>query len=326
MHQSESAVTDNPITDSHGRPFLNFRISVTQRCNIRCSYCHREGQPSSSKEMTPSEIARIARIASELGACNVKLTGGEPLIRTDIVEIVRLLNETRTIKEISMVTNGTLLTPRLASNLKREGLARMNVNIPSVETQTYEKLTGGRLVDALEGVRAALSAGLFPVKVNMLVLRDVNDDQFESMLDFCSKMRVTLQIIELESLNLSAEYYSRHHFPLDGIERKMSSEAEKVEVRHFMHGRRVYYLRDTKVEIVRPVDNTEFCLRCSRMRLTSDGKLKSCLMRLDGLVDLFEPMRSGASDQELRDLIASSASRRQPFYGLKQVSQLSARP
>lgn len=319
-------MTNRPITDSHGRPFLNFRISVTQRCNLECPYCHREGQPTSGNEMMPSEIARLARVASELGASNIKLTGGEPLIRKDIVEIVRLLNEIRTIKEISMVTNGTLLTSSLASSLRKNGLARININIPSVQARIYKKLTGGRLQDALEGVRAALSAGLFPVKVNMLVLRDVNDDQVDSMLDFCNKTGVTLQIIELEPLNLDEEYYSRHHLLLDDIEKRISAQAQKVEVRHSMHGRKVYFLPDTKVEIVRPVDNTEFCLRCSRMRLTSDGKLKSCLMRSDDLVDLLGPMKSGVADQELRDLMASSARRRQPFCGLKQVSQLSARP
>lgn len=314
-----------PITDRYGRPFLNFRISVTQRCNLKCSYCHREGQPRSSDEMTPSEISRIARIAAELGATNVKLTGGEPLIRSDIVEIIRLLNETRTIKEISMVTNGTLLTRQLAAGLERNGLVRVNINIPSVEDDTYKRLTGGELKDAFEGVRAALSSGLFPVKINMLILKNVNDDQVDSMLDFCNRTGVSLQIIELEPLNLSPEYYSRHHFPLDGIERKISVEATKIEVRESMHGRKVFHLRDTVVETVRPVDNTDFCLRCSRMRLTSDGRLKSCLMRSNDLVDLLEHVRSGAADQRLVELISTSARRRQPFCAQKRVLPLSAR-
>jgi len=119
-----------PIVDSYGRPFLNFRVSVTQRCNLKCPYCHREGQPQSRDEMTPAEIARIAGIASELGARRVKLTGGEPLLRQDITEIVRLLRERRAIEEISVVTNGTLLTHLLATSLKRNRLARVNINIP----------------------------------------------------------------------------------------------------------------------------------------------------------------------------------------------------
>lgn len=304
-----------PIVDDYGRPFLNFRISVTQRCNLECPYCHREGQPQSEDEMTPAEIARIAGIAGELGARRVKLTGGEPLIRQDIAEIVRLLGEKETIEEISMVTNGILLTFLLARELRRNGLVRVNVNVPSVDVKTYESLTGGRLSDALEGVKAAKSAGLSPVKVNMLLLKGVNDNQVDSMTQFCREAGATLQLIELEPLNVENRYYSQYHCPLDDIEEELSGKAHKVEVRRSMHGRKVYHLGDVKVEVVKPVENTEFCLRCSRMRLTSDGKLKSCLMRCDDLVDILGSIRSGASDQEVRRLLESSARRRRPFYG-----------
>jgi len=304
-----------PIVDRHGRPFLNFRVSVTQRCNLKCPYCHREGQPQSKDEMTPPEIAKIAGIAGELGARRVKLTGGEPLIRQDITEIVRLLKERKTIEEISMVTNGTLLTHPLATNLKRNGLMRININVPSVVAETYRSLTGGRLSDAIEGVEAAKSADLFPVKVNMLVLGGVNDDQIDSMLQFCCQAGATLQLIELEPLNVESSYYSQHHHSLDHIEKELSGKAHKVEVRRSMHGRKVYHLGDAQVEVVKPVENTEFCLRCSRMRLTSDGKLKPCLMRCDDLVDILGPIRSGANNQEVRRLIESSARTRRPFYG-----------
>jgi len=303
-----------PIIDAYGRPFLNFRISVTQKCNLHCPYCHREGQPQSKDEMTPVEIARIAGIASELGARRVKLTGGEPLIRQDIVEIVRLLGEKETIDEISMVTNGTLLMFPLAENLKRNGLVRVNINIPSVNAETYESLTGGSLGDALEGVKAAKSAGLSPVKVNMLLLKGVNDDQTDSMMKFCCEEGATLQLIELEPLNVESKYYSQYHCSLDDIERELSSEAHKVEVRRSMHGRKVYHLGDARIEVVKPVENTEFCLRCSRMRLTSDGKLKSCLMRCDDLVDVLGSIRAGVSDQEVRRLFESSVRSRRPFY------------
>ena len=269
--------------------------------------------------MTPTEIARITRIAGELGVRSIKLTGGEPLTRKDIVEIIRLIHEENSTMEISMVTNGTLLTAPLASSLKENGLVRANINIPSVEKRTYESLTGGRLQDALSGVESAISAGLFPVKVNMLLLRGVNSDQVDSMLDFCRKTGVTLQIIELEPLTLDARYYSRHHLSLDDIERKLSIKARKVEVRQSMHGRKVYHLEDATVEVVKPVENTEFCLHCSRMRLTSDGRLKSCLMRSDDLVDLLPSIRSCASDDVLKDLIAASARRRRPFYDAKSV-------
>lgn len=264
--------------------------------------------------MTPAEIAKIAGIAGELGACRVKLTGGEPLIRQDIVEIVSLLGEKETIEEISMVTNGTLLTFPLAKSLKRNGLVRVNINVPSVDAKTYESLTRGRLSDALEGVKAAKSAGLSPVKVNMLLLKGVNDDQTDSMMRFCREEGAILQLIELEPLNVESKYYSQYHCSLDDVEEELSGKAHKVEVRRSMHGRKVYHLGDAKIEVVKPVENTEFCLRCSRMRLTSDGKLKSCLMRCDDLVDILGSIRSGASDQEVRRLLESSARSRRPFY------------
>jgi len=265
--------------------------------------------------MTTAEIAKVAGIVGGLGARRLKLTGGEPLIREDIAEIVRLVKEGKEIEEISMVTNGTLLTYSLAGELKRNGLARININIPSVDAETYRSLTGGRLSDALEGVKAAKSSGLHPVKVNMLLLRDVNDNQIGSMLQFCHQAGATLQLIELEPLNVESNYYFQHHYSLDQVEKELSDKAEKVEVRRSMHGRKVYHLGDAQIEVVKPVENTEFCLHCSRMRLTSDGKLKSCLMRCDGLVDILGSIRSGASDQEVRKLIESSARMRRPFYG-----------
>lgn len=265
--------------------------------------------------MTTAEIAKVAGIVGGLGARRLKLTGGEPLIREDIAEIVRLVKEGKEIEEISMVTNGTLLTYSLATDLKRNGLARININIPSVDAETYQSLTGGRLNDALEGVRAAKSTGLHPVKVNMLLLRDVNDNQIDSMLQFCHQTGATLQLIELEPLNVESNYYFQHHYSLDQVEKELSDKAEKVEVRRSMHGRKVYHLGDAQIEVVKPVENTEFCLHCSRMRLTSDGKLKSCLMRCDDLVDILGSIRSGASDQEVRKLIESSARMRRPFYG-----------
>ena len=306
----------HPITDDYGRPFLNLRISVTQRCNLKCSYCHREGQQLTKDEMSPAEIVRIAKIAAGLGVRRIKLTGGEPLMREDILEITRLLHEESTVEEISMVTNGTLLTHQLAENLKKYGLIRVNVNVPSVETQTYRTLTGGRLEDALEGIRAALSARLCPVKVNMLILRDVNSGQVDSMLDFCRKLGITLQVIELEPLNIDAQYYHRYHLALDQIENALSSRARKVEVRRSMNGRKIYHLENSKVEIVKPVENTEFCLRCTRVRLTSDGGLKPCLMR-PNVVHLLEKIRTGANDLELRELIEASVRKRRPFYDAK---------
>ncbi len=305
------------IVDNYGRPFLNFRVSITQRCNLRCPYCHREGQPATQNEMTPTEIARISQIAAKLGARDIKLTGGEPLLRRDVVDIVGLVSEIDGIREASLVTNGTLLTDRLAKHLKENGLARVNVNLPSVDEATYEELTEGKLEEALKGVKAAISAGLTPVKINMLILKGKNEYQANQMIRFAGSVGAVLQIIELEPLNLKEEYYREHHCSLGQIEDEIAKAAKKMEVRRSMHARPVYSLGEVKVEMVHPVENSEFCLHCSRVRLTSDGKIKPCLMTNDGLVDILGPLRAGESKEKLRGLFVEAIRGRRPFFGAK---------
>ncbi len=305
------------LKDNYGRPVLNLRISVTQRCNLHCPYCHREGQekPIEDKfvEMTPNEIARLVRVAVNLDIRNVKLTGGEPLVRDDIVEIASRIGEISGIRDFSMTTNGTLLA-KYAEELREAGLKRVNVNIPTLKADVYSRLTGGNLDDVLNGVREAIRVGLYPVKLNMLILRGVNDNEVKDMMEYASKTGAILQLIELEPINLSDDYYWRHHRPLDDYELKLREKALKVETRRFMHNRRVYHLPEVKVEVIHPIENTEFCLHCTRLRITSDGKLKPCLMRNDNLVDVLTPMRNGADDKEIERLFREAIRRREPYF------------
>ena len=305
------------LKDNYGRPVLNLRVSVTQRCNLRCSYCHREGQelPVEGKaiEMTPDEIARLVRIAVNLDIRNVKLTGGEPLVREDIIEIVSRIGSIPHIKDLSMTTNGTLLA-KYAGELYKAGLKRVNVNIPTLRADVYNELTGGNLNDVLEGIEEAIRVGLYPVKLNMLILKDVNDNEVENMIDFAAKTGAILQLIELEPINLPDDYYRRYHRTLDDYEVRLKEKALKVEARRFMHNRRVYHLPEAKVEVIHPIENTEFCLHCTRLRITSDGKLKPCLMRNDNLVDVLTPMRNGASDKEIEELFREAVRRREPYF------------
>lgn len=305
------------LKDNYGRPVLNLRISVTQRCNLHCPYCHREGQEKSVSshvvEMTPDEIARLVKIAVSLGIRNVKLTGGEPLVRDDMVEIVSKIGGIAGVTDFSMTTNGTLLA-KYAEELHEAGLKRVNVNIPTLRSGVYGELTGGSLDDVLNGIREAVKAGLHPVKLNMLILKGVNDDEVESMVEFAAEAGAILQLIELEPINLSNGYYRRYHRPLDDYEARLKEKALKVETRRFMHNRRVYYLQKAKVEVIHPIENTEFCLHCTRLRITSDGKLKPCLMRNDNLVDVLTPMRTGASDKEIEELFKEAVRRREPYF------------
>ncbi len=304
------------LVDSYGRPLLNLRIVLTKPCNLHCSFCHAEGEDKlaeSPVEMTTEEVVRIARIAVKLGISRIKLTGGEPLMRKDIVQIIRGIASLKGLEELSVTTNGTLLEP-LAKELRANGLKRVNINLPTIDGETYCKLTGGRLENVLRGVKAAVEAGLNPVKLNMLILKGVNDSHVLEMMDFARETGAVLQLIELEPVNISREYYEAYHKPLDEYEEMLRQKALKVEVRRYMQNRRVYHLPDLKVEVVHPIENTEFCMHCTRLRVTSDGKLKPCLMRSDNIVDVLTPMRRGATDGEIESLFRLVNQLRTPYY------------
>jgi len=302
------------IRDSYGRPLTNFRIAVTQECNLECFYCHKEGQYYASTQMEPIEIAKITRIATDFGVRNVKITGGEPLLREDLSEIIYLINQVPDMEEVSLVTNARLLTSKKALDLKKSGLARVNISIPSILPETYRRVTGGNLCDAINGVRAAIQAGLDPVKINMVVVHGVNEDEINLMIGFSRNFGITLQLIELEPVNIDRELYKLYHHSLEAIEQDLALRSTKVESRPFMQGRRIYTLEGARVEVVKPVENTSFCMKCTRMRLTSDGKLKPCLMRNDNLVDILTPLRKGESDDCLHAVFKKALEAREPYH------------
>jgi cyclic pyranopterin phosphate synthase len=304
------------LTDNFGRPLLNLRLAVTKKCNLRCSYCHGEGEEREPEqyngEMTVEEIARIVHVAVDLGISRVKLTGGEPLMRKDIVNIVGKISSIPGLKDVSMTSNGVMLEA-LADELHEAGLKRMNISLPTLDDAVFHKLTSGAVEGTINGVRAAVEAGLCPVKLNMLILKGINDEAVPDMIEFATRTDTVLQLIELEPLNVSDSFYYANHQSLDLYEEALQKKAIRIETRRFMQNRHVYYLPNVKVETVRPIENTEFCLHCSRLRVTSDGKLKPCLMRNDNLVDFLTPLRRGASDKELTELVISANQKREPF-------------
>jgi cyclic pyranopterin phosphate synthase len=304
------------LKDNCGRPLLNLRISITQRCNLRCDYCHREGEGccagGTTQEMTVDEITRLSRIAISLDIARVKLTGGEPLMRKDLCGIVKGIATTPGLKDLSMTTNGALLGFQ-AQELRACGLRRVNISLPTLNAETYHKLTDGRIENALEGVKAAVAAGLYPVKLNMVILNGINVDAVPDMMNFARQTGTILQLIELDPVNVNSNYFSVYHKFLDEHEEMLRQKAVKVETRRFMHNRHIYHLPDVTVEVVHPTENGEFCAHCTRLRVTSDGKLKTCLMRNDNLVDILTPMRRGASDEELKALFMRANQMREPY-------------
>jgi cyclic pyranopterin phosphate synthase len=263
--------------------------------------------------MTPEEIQHIMEIAASFSIGKVKLTGGEPLVRKDIPDIVRRIKFIRGVKEVSLTTNGIFLSD-YAERLKDAGLARVNVSLDTLKPQKFKLITGvDTLENVISGIQAAVKVGLCPVKVNMVLLKDLNEDEIGDMIKFARENGLILQIIELES-PVETEAYRKYHAELEGVEEVLKNIAEKVVVRR-MHHRRKYFLREGgEVEVVNPMHNTEFCRYCNRIRVASDGKLKPCLFRNDNLIDFVGPMRKGASNDVLKALFVEAVKRREPFF------------
>ena len=289
------------LRDPYNRPVSNLRVSLTPKCNLSCIYCHKEGEESPKDPLSVEEIAEILRVAAKFEIRSVKFTGGEPLLRRDLLEIIRSVPDTM---ESSLTTNGTLLAD-LAFRLKEAGLRRVNVSLDSLDSETYKKITGiDRLSEVLDGITAAVDAGLTPVKLNMVVLEGINDTEIDDFLAYVRGNRnLVLQLIELMHFN-----DCNYHGDLHGLEDTLASRSKQIITRR-MHHRKKYCLDGAEVEVVRPLHNTEFCAFCNRLRVTSDGKLKPCLLRTDNHIDI--RAKKGA---ELEDLFRKAVALREPFY------------
>ncbi len=301
------------LVDGYGRPLTSARISITHRCNLSCVYCHKEGVTGMPREeMTPEEITRVVSLLANHGVSKVKLTGGEPLVRRDVGEIVSGIAGIDGMMEVSMTTNGVYLS-KYARDLKKAGLRRVNVSLDTLRGDLFAQLTkGGELENVLRGIESALEAGLKPVKLNMVVMKDINEREINEMLEFSSRDGVILQLIEL--MQTGNGFYREHFYDLDEVEEGFEKMARGVITRKFMQGRKKYLLNGAQVEVVKPMHNTEFCSNCTRLRVTADGKFKPCLMRRDNLVDFLSAMRGGASDDELAKLLRDAMHLREPFF------------
>ncbi|WP_292607464.1 GTP 3',8-cyclase MoaA [Methanobrevibacter sp. UBA188] len=305
---------DDVVKDKYERPILSLRITITNRCNENCIYCHHDGMVSSKDEMTPDEIYKICKIAKKIGVRKIRLSGGDPLVRKDIVEIVEKI-ASLDFKDISLTTNGVLLE-KYAKDLKDAGLDRINVSLDTLNPDTYKFVTKmDYLNEAKTGILNAVEVGLYPVKINMVIMKDINQNEVKDMFEFCRENNMVLQLIELiESENCDEDKFNaEYHYPLDSIENKLSDMADDVRERKFMQGRKKYYINDGEIEIVRPVDNSKFCANCSRLRITPDGKIKPCLLRNDNLVELISHIRNGESEEKLEEIFIRGIDKREPF-------------
>ena len=303
------------VVDKFERPLISLRISITNRCNVNCFYCHHDGIVPENYEMTSNEMQRIVKVAKEIGIEKIRLSGGEPLIRDDIIDIVTKISSVG-FRDISLTTNGVLLG-KYAKALYDAGLTRVNVSFDTLNPDTYKFITKRNYMElAKEGIEKAVKAGLNPVKVNMVIMKGINDSEIWDMFQFCKDTGAILQLIELLKTEncQESEFFDEYHYDMGELEDELSRISNRVKTRRFMQDRKKYFVNGGEIEIVRPMDNTEFCKNCTRLRITPDGKIKPCLLRNDNLVDLIEPMRKGFSDEELKKVFLKAIENREPYF------------
>lgn len=296
----------NSLTDNYGRVIKSLRISITKRCNLNCIYCHQEGENLSQiHEMSPETIAKIVTAATDFGVDKVKFSGGEPLMREDFEEIIARMP---VLRNISATTNGVLLSRRAAA-LADSGLDRVNVSLPSINKEHYGAITGSpnMLPRVIKGIDAAIDAGLTPVKLNMVLLKGINHDEIDDAIKFIAGYdgNVMLQLIEL----MNFKDIGRFMVDIDGVEKMLEGRANLITERE-MHRRKKYFIDGVEVELVRPIDNSRFCANCNRLRVTSSGKLKPCLMRNDNLIEVKE----GSTHEEIKESLLEAVRIREPYY------------
>jgi cyclic pyranopterin phosphate synthase len=308
------------LIDPYGRKVTGLRISITDKCNLSCMYCHNEGaeccvSSPTGYEMAPELICGIVREAAKFGIRKIKFSGGEPLFRKDFEDILSCLPP---LKEVSATTNGIMLEAR-AKSLKAAGLDRVNISLDTLIPEKYEAITGASadsLEKVIKGIDSAVEAGLTPVKLNMVLLKGVNDNEIDSMMEFVRpyKGKVILQLIELMDIDPKL---SKYMIDSKALEKSLAEKASEVRVRH-LHHRKKYIINGVEVEFVRPMDNSEFCAYCSRLRVTADGKFKPCLLVNDNLVDI----RKARSPEEIDKLLRLAVSRRKPYYTTAKALEL----
>lgn len=298
------------LVDGFGREVSGVRVSLTDRCNFDCVYCHNEGlgdtrgpMEPADDEMSTDDVVRFLEVVREFGVEKVKFTGGEPMLRQDLEEIIR---RTPDGMETSLTTNGTFL-PGRAEELRTAGLDRVNVSQDALDREAFAEITeSGAYERVLEGVEAALDAGLDPVKLNMVVF-DATAEFIPEMVDHVGENSgLRLQLIEY-----MPEIAGHPEWAIDiaRVHEWLAERADRIEHRE-MHDRRRYWVNGGMVEIVDPVGNETFCANCHRVRVTHEGYLKGCLNRNDDL----RPM-GAMSKKEIREAFREVVDNRVPYYG-----------
>lgn len=297
------------LKDTFHRSIEYVRLSVTDQCDLRCHYCIPKGFTGFEEPahwLSFAEMERLIGLFTQLGIRSVRLTGGEPLLRNNLAELAARLARLP-LTDLSLSTNGVRLN-RQAEALRQAGIRRVNISLDSLQADRFQNITGGKLYKVLNGLQAARDAGFNPVKVNMVVMRDINDDEVEAMLEFCLKHGYTLRYIETMPMGDTGRLASRHYVSLQPVKQQLARRYELIPALptpnlESMGPARYFHVAgsDAKVGFITPISE-HFCETCNRVRLTADGTLYPCLGQ-NNAVALGRLMREGMSDDELLNVI-----------------------
>ena len=296
----------NELVDPFGRKIEYLRLSVTDRCDFRCFYCIPKGFNAFTKPdtcLSLDESIRLIRIFSEMGVSKIRLTGGEPLVRKDLPEMARRINALDGVDDLSLSTNASHLA-EYASELKAAGISRINVSLDSLNPKTFRQITQGDLEPVIKGLMAAREAGFHPIKINMVVMRDLNLDEVGDMVDFCLQNRFTLRFIETMPVGEAGQSAKQRYVSLSEVQKLLERRFELEPARMTGAGP-ARYLKVVggrlKIGLITPMSQ-HFCDTCNRVRLSSDGTLYLCLGQQDRL-ELRPLLRQGLTDGEIRAAI-----------------------
>lgn len=306
-------MVDTQLIDPFERPIEYVRLSVTDRCDLRCDYCMPKGftdfeEPS--HWLSFDEIERVMAAFGQLGVTRIRITGGEPLVRKDLPQLARRLSALQGIDDLSLSTNATRLSKH-AADLKDAGISRINVSLDSLRAERFKQITQGKLQKVIDGLMAAKQAGFVPIKLNMVVMKGVNDDEVEDMVEFCIEHDFTLRFIETMPMGETGLDASRRYVDLQDIRKRLEQRFELLPG-VMPGGGPARYARvggtELRIGFITPISQ-HFCATCNRVRLSVDGTLYLCLGQNDK-AELRPLLRGGASDHELESAILDAIARK----------------
>jgi cyclic pyranopterin phosphate synthase len=323
------------MQDRYGHRISYLRVSITDRCNERCTYC----MPQELQEWLPreeiltfEETLRVIGIAAELGVSKVRITGGEPLTRRDVVDFIRRIPEIPRITSIGLSTNGTLLAREIAPGkpmavaLRAAGVGSVNVSLDTLDREVYSEITGRDFHEqVVRGIDAAIAAGFEQIKLNTVLMRGRNDDQLIPLIEFAGQRDLILRFIEMMPVSTTDVLDDKNFMPVNEAKKMIESRYGRLipEAEFRTNGPAMYYQiagRRQRIGFIGAMTNLHFCESCNKLRLTCDGKLRPCLGSYLEF-DIMKPLRAGASDEELKAFFLNVVDRKPEQHDFRQNYQ-----